>query len=106
MYAEEAHHHYHHPVFQTVNVGRERFLCTEILFSPHLAGKTHPGMTAIISTVISNLRSDLPSNEHEEIIKWVVLTGAGTMHCGLSDRVKEEIGMLHEDGIKVGFSYS
>eukprot|EP00116_Pleurobrachia_bachei_P006729 sb/3466991/ len=92
---------YELPDCQTVNVGRERFLCTEILFSPHLAGKTHPGMTDIISTVISNLRSDLPPAEHEEIIKWVVLTGAGTMHRGLSDRVKEEIARLHEDGIKI-----
>ncbi|XP_055985667.1 uncharacterized protein LOC130037767 [Sorex fumeus] len=75
------------PDKQVINVGSERFSCTEALFQPHLLGLNQPGLPQLALLSISRLEA----KQQEQLLANVVLEGGTTLVRGFPERVRQEL---------------
>ena len=78
---------YELPDGSTVDVGKERFRCAELLFDPSLVHSEEKGMGDFVATAVQacgiDARKDLLSN--------VVLSGGNTLFDGFSKRLQQDV---------------
>eukprot|EP01084_Bolivina_argentea_P175433 303813_1 len=69
-----------------INIGSERFECTEILFDPSLIGKTCNGIAKTLYDSIVACDVDI----HRDLMTNIVLSGGNTMFNGINQRLMKE----------------
>jgi actin len=88
---EEVEATYQLPDGQPLTLGRERFMCTEILFQPSLIGRT--SVKGVGHTVCEAWHKC----EGDALQPTVVLSGSNTCYPGFSERLMKEISALRPD---------
>ena len=72
---------------QTMTIGAEMFRTPEVLFKPHLIGRSDQGLHAYLSDSIRRCEKDIRPQMYENVI----LAGGSTMFPGLEQRLKREL---------------
>ncbi|KAJ6255048.1 actin-5c-related [Anaeramoeba flamelloides] len=92
---------YQLPNKQKIEIENERYLCTEILFSPEIIGKYHDGIHQIISNLIKSCDICI----QKDLMNSIVLAGGTSQFKGLKKRLSFEInkiiGSNQEANVKV-----
>ena len=87
---------YQLPDGKVITIGKERFLCAEVLFQPQYVGPSAFGLSDMLDHSIRkcdvDFRKDLYAN--------IVLSGGSTMLPGFADRMQKELTSLAPDNIK------
>ncbi|XP_059488463.1 actin-like [Neocloeon triangulifer] len=78
------------PDGQVITLGKERYLCPELLFQPSLLGMDVRGVHEIVYSSIMRCAMDT----RKELYKNIVLSGGSTMHPRFADRLQKEISDL------------
>lgn len=78
---------YNLPDGKKIILGKERIICTEIMFNPKIIGKDYPGIHQLIYESISKCHLDIKKCLYDNI----VLAGGNTMFRGIEQRLNEEI---------------
>jgi len=65
----------------------ERIKCAELMFNPHLQGRTEDGIHKSLHDCIIKCDNDI----RKDLFKNIVLAGGSTMFDGMKDRMKKEI---------------
>ncbi|EFC39540.1 hypothetical protein NAEGRDRAFT_72728 [Naegleria gruberi] len=73
-----------------INIGKERFKSTEVLFSPNIFGMEEAGVAEIVFNSIG--KSDL--DMRREFFSNIVLAGGTTMFRGFAERMHKELSEL------------
>lgn len=73
----------------TVEVGAQRFLCTEPLFNPGLVGVESPGIAQLVNETVGKC-DDLK----QQMFANVLLTGGTSMFRGFAERIESELASL------------
>ena len=81
----------------TIDIGAERFMAPEILFSPSIAGFEFPGMHELLDNSIKKLDLDLRRHLYSNIF----LSGGNTVINGFAERLANELGSLVSDKTKM-----
>jgi len=81
----------------TIDIGAERFMAPEILFSPSIAGYEFPGMHELLDNSIKKLDLDLRRHLYSNIF----LSGGNTVINGFAERLANELGSLVSDKTKM-----
>ncbi|KAL0266112.1 UNVERIFIED_CONTAM: hypothetical protein PYX00_011828 [Menopon gallinae] len=88
---------YELPDGQVINIGNERFRCSELLFKPSIGGMEYPGIHETCYKSIMrcdvDIRRDLYGN--------IVLSGGSTMYPGMSERITKEVSALCPSSMKI-----
>eukprot|EP01133_Synstelium_polycarpum_P010746 gene10746-12511_t len=79
------------PDGHTVNIGNERFECTEALFQPSIAGLEHNGIHEMVYDAI--LKCD-PVEVREDLLENILLTGGTCKIPGLGERLYNELKQM------------
>jgi actin len=74
----------------TINIGRSRFGCPELLFDPSLADKSGQGVQHLICESVAGCPVDI----RRTLLSNIVLSGGSTMFPGLEARLTEEVRLL------------
>mmetsp|Transcript_58851 Transcript_58851/g.93586 ORF Transcript_58851/g.93586 Transcript_58851/m.93586 type:complete len:247 (-) Transcript_58851:239-979(-) len=86
---------YQLPDQHCINVNRERFESTEIMFNPKLIGLEHRGIHHSVSDAVNKCDDSI----HEDLWQNVVLSGGNTMFDGLQTRLQNELrGLMNKAG--------
>merc|ERR1712226_288112 len=88
---------YELPDGQVINIGNERFRCTEALFQPSFIGRESTGIHEKLFGSVRKCDIDV----RPELFKNVVLSGGSSMFPGIVDRMAKEITALVPAGQKV-----
>ncbi|VDP69632.1 unnamed protein product [Echinostoma caproni] len=96
-YADSQPVSYQTPDGQLVNIGRERLIAPEILFSPKQAGLEGNG---IQHSIVAAIR-ECPEELHSYLNGTIVLSGGTTMSKGLPERVRQEVKNLTGEKVVV-----
>jgi len=88
---------YELPDGSILNVGKERFQSTEILFQPKFYNKGDKGIHQIVHTSVMNCNQE----RHKELFNNIVLAGGGSLFEGFSNRLTRELSLLTEMKCKV-----
>ena len=91
---------YYLPDGNTVLLGDERILASEILFKPELIGKEFLGLNDIVLSAINKVELQLRPKAFENI----VLSGGNTAMKGLLEKMEEEIKKKNNKIIKINVS--
>ena len=75
------------PDGQTINVGRERFRCAEILFDSTILQSELPSMSAAVTTAIKRCAIDV----RRDLSSSIVLSGGNTLLTGFGARLRSEV---------------
>eukprot|EP01084_Bolivina_argentea_P175434 303814_1 len=78
-----------------INIGSERFECTEILFDPSLIGKTCNGIAKTLYDSIVACDVDI----HRDLMTNIVLSGGNTMFNGIDIRLDKEFVKIMGSGL-------
>eukprot|EP00475_Leptophrys_vorax_P014764 TRINITY_DN21036_c0_g1_i1.p1 TRINITY_DN21036_c0_g1~~TRINITY_DN21036_c0_g1_i1.p1 ORF type:complete len:472 (-),score=127.32 TRINITY_DN21036_c0_g1_i1:71-1486(-) len=78
------------PDGKKITVGKEKFLCPELLFRPSLLGLEESGMHRVVYDTIQDCEIDIRAAMYGNII----LSGGSTMFPNLAERLETEIGNL------------
>ncbi len=82
------------------NIGKERFLASEILFDPGLAGRSFSGIHKILNESILESNIDLRAKLYESII----FSGGNTLIKGFSQRMANEIKNIISNNTKLSIT--
>uniref|UniRef100_A0A3P8Z6K9 Actin like 7A n=1 Tax=Esox lucius TaxID=8010 RepID=A0A3P8Z6K9_ESOLU len=78
------------PDGNSVSLGKERFLCPEVLFQPSLIESREPGLPVLVMNCINkcdiNLKSDMLHN--------ILICGGSTMFRGFQERLRSELNQI------------
>ncbi|TNV78313.1 hypothetical protein FGO68_gene6964 [Halteria grandinella] len=91
--SEESHScekNYELPDGRKILIGNERFKCSEILFSPGLAGHELEGVHKYVYDSVSKCDNDV----RKDLFQNIILSGGSTLFEGLGDRLWQEIHQL------------
>ena len=91
---------YYLPDGNSVLLGDERILASEILFKPELMGKEFLGLSDIVLSSINKIELQLRPKAYENI----VLSGGNTAMKGLMEKMDEEIKMKSNKIVKINVS--
>ena len=75
------------PDGQSIEVGKERFRATEILFNPTIIHSEMPSFPTFVTTAVKGCGLDI----RPHLLGNIVLTGGNTMFNGFADRIKEDV---------------
>ncbi|KAK6170054.1 hypothetical protein SNE40_018540 [Patella caerulea] len=78
---------YELPGGEIVTVGKERFMCPEVLFQPSIDEREMVGLHEQLCSAIDSLDSDYRS----EMYNNIVLSGGSTLFPGFTDRMLKEV---------------
>ena len=85
------------PDGSVIQIGQERFSCTEALFVPDIVEKYEmPGIPKIIYDSIINCQIDM----RRDLYSNIRLSGGNTMFAGMKERILKEVKDLAPGGIK------
>ena len=85
------------PDGEVVNIGSERFRCTQLMFNPRLDYFEYDGIHRVIYDAIMNCKVDL----RKDLFANIVLSGGNSMVKGFPERLEKEIVRLAPKGMKV-----
>ena len=68
----------------------ERIKCAELMFNPHLQGRSEEGIHKSLHDCIVKCDADIK----KDLFKNIVLAGGSTMFDGMKERMKKEIQAL------------
>ena len=91
---------YYLPDGNTVLLGDERILASEILFNPAIIGKEYLGLSDIILSSINKAEIQLRPKAFENI----VLSGGNILMKGLTDKMKEDITKKSNKIVKININ--
>ncbi|EFC37910.1 hypothetical protein NAEGRDRAFT_44817 [Naegleria gruberi] len=86
---------YELPDGSLINIGCERFKCTEELFNPNL--DSHSGIHEQVFNSIRKCDMDV----RKDMFSNIILAGGTTMFTGLSERVEKELSALAPSNVKI-----
>jgi actin-related protein len=100
------------PDGNTIQIGSERFSCTEILFNPQISGKSFAKFFGSGSDVELNSFSDLPheiwrsilhsdSSIRDELYNCIMLAGGNTLFPGLQERLYKGLKSIVPEDMNV-----
>lgn len=78
-------------------VGKERFLCSEVLFAPTIANKDAEGIHQIMFDSIMKCDIDI----RQDLYKSIFLSGGTTMITGIAERIEKEVIALAPPSMKI-----
>ncbi|XP_029459879.1 actin-like protein 7B [Rhinatrema bivittatum] len=85
---------YELPDGNLITIGKERFLCSEVLFKPSLIGSSQPGLHTLTMTCINKCDATLK----HDMTNSILLCGGSTLLDGLPERLQRELkASLHYD---------
>lgn len=79
-----------------INIGRERFEASEVLFNPHIAGLEMDGMAALVFNAIK----EGDATARGDLFRHILLSGGTTMFPGFSTRMKIEMDKYYRHYLK------
>lgn len=85
------------PEGKTINIERERFLCTELLFNPRQNGFGFDGIHQVLFDSIMNCESPI----RNDMFANIVVCGGSSMFCGFPERVEKEVTCLAQKDLKI-----
>ena len=91
---------YYLPDGNSVSLGDERIIASEILFNPELIGKEYLGLSDIVLSSINKAEIQLRPKAFENI----VLSGGNTSMRGLEEKIKDDIIQKSNKIVKVNVS--
>ena len=80
------------PTGKVVEVGRERFLCAELLFSPERSGQLDASFG--LHRMVFDAVMKCPIDTRLNLLQNIVLVGGGTLIPGLATRLENEVWRL------------
>ena len=80
-----------------INIDKERFECTEVLFQPSLIGSEVNGIHEMIYNCVMKLDVDIRRDTYNNI----VLSGGTTLFPGFAQRIEKEITQLNANYYEV-----
>jgi len=86
------------PDGRVINVGKERFECSEVLFQPDLIGLESEGVSVLLYDTIMKQTMDT----RPELFKHIVLSGGTTMLKGFPSRLEREVKQLYLKNVSKG----
>ncbi|XP_054042018.1 actin-like protein 7B [Rissa tridactyla] len=81
---------YELPDRHLVTVGKERFLCAEVLFKPALLGSQQPGLLQLTLACLQKCDGDI----NKKMLRNILLCGGSTMMEGFADRFQMELARM------------
>ncbi|XP_036595350.1 actin-like protein 7B [Trichosurus vulpecula] len=81
---------YELPDGKLITIGKERFLCSEMLFKPSVAGSSQQGLASVTATCLNKCEASFK----EEMMANILLCGGCTMLDGFPDRFQRELSQL------------
>lgn len=84
---------YELPDGECIKVGEEKFMTTEVLFNPSIAGKNHPGIHELLADCLERLDMDLKRH----LINSIYLSGGNSMFKGFNERLNNELEPIVSD---------
>lgn len=78
-------------------VGKERFICSEVLFEPTIANKEAEGIHQIMFDSIMKCDIDI----RQDLYKSIFLSGGTTMITGIAERIEKEVIALAPPSMKI-----
>lgn len=85
------------PDSEVINIGSERFMAPELLFSPGVIGSEEEPLDELIYRMVQNCDVDL----RRDLFSNIVLSGGSTMFPGLKERLHKELVELVPDTTEV-----
>jgi actin-related protein len=85
------------PDGEVINIGSERFMAPELLFSPGVIGSEEEPLDELIYRMVQNCDVDL----RRDLFSNIVLSGGSTMFPGLKERLHKELVELVPDTTEV-----
>ena len=85
------------PDGEVINIGSERFMAPELLFSPGVIGSEEEPLDELIYRMVQNCDVDL----RRDLFSNIVLSGGSTMFPGLKERLHKELVDLVPDTTEV-----
>ncbi|XP_074850090.1 actin-like protein 7A [Carettochelys insculpta] len=82
---------YELPDGHLIAIGKERFLCSEMLFKPSLIGSQQPALPLLTMTCLSKCDVDLK----KKLMGNILLCGGCTMLMGFPDRFQKELTKMY-----------
>jgi actin len=79
------------PDGQQLYINKERYMCPEMIFQPHLNGSEQDGIAEVIHKSIQRCGIDIRRDLYSEIL----LSGGNTMFPGFAERLRKEVGALN-----------
>ena len=79
-----------------INIGRERFEASEVLFNPQIAGLEMDGMASLVFNAIR----EGDATARGDLFKHILLSGGTTMFPGFSTRMKVEMDNYYRSYLK------
>jgi len=92
--APEAVEKYEMPDGSEIEVGRERFRCTEVLFSPGIVHSEDKGMAEFVAAAVQSCGIDA----RRDLLANVVLSGGNTLFDGFAKRLQQDV-VTHFPGL-------
>lgn len=90
---------YESPDGDIVTIGKERFLCPELLFQQPFTNRED--LKGIHRAIAESISLCITKDLRDELYANIVLSGGSTMFPGFIDRVKQEVKALAPPGTKV-----
>eukprot|EP01084_Bolivina_argentea_P207942 354681_1 len=81
---------YELPDGKFITVVNQRFICSEVVFKPHILGRSSEGLHKLIYESIMKCDMDIRREMYENII----LSGGNMMFDGMVDRMQKEMSLL------------
>uniref|UniRef100_A0A8C3C508 Actin like 7A n=1 Tax=Cairina moschata TaxID=8855 RepID=A0A8C3C508_CAIMO len=81
---------YELPDGHLITLGKERFLCAEVLFKPSLLGSQQPGLPQLTLGCLEKCDADI----NKKLVRNVLLCGGSTMMEGFPDRFQSELSRM------------
>ncbi|KAJ6248946.1 actin-7-related [Anaeramoeba flamelloides] len=88
---------YELPDTRQIEIEKDAFMCTEILFNPSLIGIEQPGVHEIVYNAIM----DCDIDSRERFFTNILVSGATTLFDGFVERLKKEIQKLASENARV-----